>query len=164
MKSPLEIIRDWFDALPEKVSGNLGYFCVIRLTANYSTDQDGTEAYREWLGTPLDSFRHIGRAVFACALIDYIMEEQGDPRHWEKSLDFQLNMLESDLTPDTKQTANRMLPKHPQIREAWLEAATKWRQLRSSTLSYDALRTWEDYMLLGVFSGFMESSKEPPEA
>lgn len=143
MKLPLELIADWFNSLPETVRGNLAFFCVIRLMPYDPLRQESPELYREWLGAKLDYFQHVGRTVSACALIDYIMEEQGDPHHWDESLELQLDMMESDLTPDAKQTVNAMLPNHPQIRADWLEAAARWRQLRSSMLGYDAIHAWE---------------------
>jgi hypothetical protein len=160
MKPPLKIIRAWIDGLPEAVSNQLKFFCAGKLLDHDKlalADEPGARfragaEFRDWLSVKLWYTEHVGRTLAVCAVIDYIMMDQGSEHWWEYNLFLQLTMVDSGHQPrDLRSHINAGLPTHSVFKEEWLGAADSWARLRETELSYVALQQWEATHVLRKF-------------
>lgn len=141
LNPPLPILTAWLRGLPSLVSGQLSFFVLVQLgQGDHETD---AERLLQWLEEELPAEQHAGRAVCACALVDYHMEEFGRPGKWDEMQEMQLTLVEADLPPEARGDLNEMLGSHDARRGQWLAASDSWWQLRARSLANDSIRVWE---------------------
>jgi hypothetical protein len=145
MEPPLKTILIWINGLPKDVSEQLKLFCAAKLLNNDTLLlSDSEEEFCDFLNGRLWCMEHVGRALAVCAVIDYIMMEQGNEKWWENNLNSHLTIVDSgDQPPGIRSRINKGLPKHPAFKDQWLMAADAWAKLRETELSYVALHKFE---------------------
>ena len=153
-KNPLDLVREWVGALREPVAGTLKGFVAVRVT------NDEKELFFErrwldkWLSEKLSYFQHVGRTLLVRGIIDYVMDEWGTEEFWEEARERNLMMVDTGSVPrELRETVNERLPEIPKSRDAWLAAASSWREFRKDVLSNESLRRWEHAMELRYASG-----------
>lgn len=138
---PLFVIADWFRDLPDLVAEQLAFFMTAHL--GLPDEGDPVAALAAWLKQPLAIEPHAGRAVAACALVDYHLEESGRAETWEETRNLQLDMVEVDDNPEIRSAVNRDLGQHEWRRDQWMAAAASWWPLRAAALDNETIRAWE---------------------
>lgn len=146
-KNPLDLVREWVGELQEPVAGTLKGFVAVKVTNDEKELFFETGWLDRWLSEKLCYFRHVGRTLFVRGLIDYVMDEWGTEAFWEAATERNLMMVDTGWVPkELRTTVNETLPQLPKSREAWLAAATSWREFREAVLSNQSLREWEREM------------------
>ena len=144
--NPFAIIRDFYRALPDDVKTMMSYFTLSRLTEyDCLGDPIGQmEKYLEQRNTLMD----LGTILSLRAAIDFVFLTQGDPEHWDETINWQLDMVDDgSITSSMRDTLHRNLPSLPDRKQRWLDAFELWTKLRDSDLSDDSLLLWDNKVL-----------------
>jgi hypothetical protein len=144
-KPPLETLALWYAEQSTEIMARIA-LTSRRLRGlpvpEHLTPKNLAVVYHAWLGEPLPPPAQAGKAVMACALIDFDMEEFGRAETWEDMLGTQLDLVERVPAGDFKALLNRQLGEHGERRELWMSAAQSWWKLRAMELHSDSIRVW----------------------
>jgi hypothetical protein len=143
LDAPLKIICGWFDSLDQYTRENI----VSSIAFYLSNTEESSEVkarFFEVLNADMDYHKEVGKALSFVAIVDYILDEQGDPIHWENILNTHLDIVDSDADKGTKSIINENLPTLPDKKESYLKAAKSWKQLRETSLDTVVIRVWEE--------------------
>lgn len=155
--SPLETLATWYCFQPPEIQGRIAFESFrlrgLKLHAGVISE------YRVWLDHVLPAREHCGRALVACALIDFQMLEYGSIEAWDEVMRVQLDLIEREVPSDIRALLNRQLGEHSARRSQWLMAARGWQTLRSQELHHDCIRQW----MLGQIKEGDGSSKSTGE-
>jgi hypothetical protein len=144
--NPLSIIRDFYRGLPDDVKSMMSHFTLSRLT-EFDLLGDGAEQMEEYLKQD-DTLRDLGTVLSIRAAIDFVFLIQGDKEHWDKAINWQLDMVDDGrIRSSMRDTLHRNLPLLPDRKQRWLQAFESWKKIRDSDLSDDSLLLWDDRFL-----------------
>jgi hypothetical protein len=125
MEAPLEIIEEWFTKLHPSVLCALNFSSMANPT---ELGLDGEAAFIAWLSPrlPLTPYRHMTRALSACALLDLAMAAcVADSRAERVFSDLSAHSAENDRNAERLEAS-----------------AASWWALRESELSHASILAW----------------------
>ena len=153
---PLQIFSDWLGSQPKEVGDKIALVVGCAVLPNVDTGigflrftLKSKEMVNAWLAQDTEhGMQQVARALMVRELVSLMVFRNSETTDdWEQQADERKGMLEAaktlgydHLTPELE--AN--VPERPGRREEWMAAAQSWRQLRSSSLSDEALEAWFD--------------------
>ena len=151
MNNPIEALLEWFNLVNEDHQEEIATLILTRLPYMDYKPNDG-EAISDfivWLEEETKPELIVGQVIIARELINYLIEDRGNPLSWNFPMDIFLKVLRDEEEDDHAKTFARdnlmILPKH---KNAWLETASSWKKVCRSALSNKALRDWERINLM----------------
>jgi|GEM_PF-5229213 len=144
--NPLSLIRDFYRGLPDDVKSMMSHFTLSRLT-EFDLLGNAAAQMEEYLKQS-DTLRDLGTVLSIRAAIDFVFLTQGDEEHWNKSINWQLDLVDDgSITSSMRDTLHSNLPLLPDRKQRWLDAFDSWKTIRDSDLSDDSLLRWDDRFL-----------------
>lgn len=151
MVNPSEALLEWFNLINEDHQEEIAILVLTRLPyMDYRPNEgEAISDFRVWLEEETKPELVVGQVLIARSMIDYLIEDRGNPLSWNFPMDLFLKVLQDDEeTEPAKKFARNNLEVLPKHKNAWLETATSWRKLVRNVLSNKMLRDWERMNLM----------------
>ena len=151
MQNPIEALLEWFETVNEDHQEEIATLILTRLPYMdyHPKEGEAISDFRIWLQEETKPELIVGQVLIARELINYLIEDRGNPLSWNFPMDIFLKMLSDDEEDDHAKMVARdnlmVLPKH---KNAWLETASSWKKACRNALSNKVLRDWERMNLM----------------
>lgn len=139
--NPFQILREYYTAQTDYVRGRLAMECLYRLSDDSAVESDSRMLE---LLTPRTQLRDLGTVLSVRALFDFSFLTLGDEEHWERAIDWQLDLVDSaKASPEMRNRLHEVLPSLPQRKAECLQAARNWETVRGQ-ISDERLLEWDN--------------------
>ena len=151
MQNPIEALLEWFNLVNEDHQEEIATLILTRLPYMDYKPKEGEAIsdFQIWLEEETKPELIVGQVLIARELINYLIEDRGNPLSWNFPMDIFLKMLSDDDEDAYAKMVARdnlmILPKH---KNAWLETASSWKKVCRNALSNKVLRDWERMNLM----------------
>lgn len=150
---PLEILKDFYSSQHPYVRERLAMESLWRLE-EIPLDNPKDEAVILHLTPSSSGLKDLGTVLTFRAMFDWSFRTLGDDDHWQKTIDWQLDLVDSGgISSGMRNGLHSQLPALPERRQASLEASKEWNALRRAGLSDNALAEWEYQQFLKLGRG-----------
>ncbi|MCU1277071.1 MAG: hypothetical protein JWM53_617 [bacterium] len=159
--TPLETILERIERQPPEVRAEIKGRVVMLLPPDWlqhgdeSDDLDGPPLFDARIaGKPAHVGAATGVALLLSTIIDFVMIGRDTRESWRTTRDLLERMIADGNAAGkpAPPSANEMLLKHDLNSRRWIRAADEWKELRSSSVSVSAIRSW---MADTVSQGYM---------
>lgn len=146
MVNPSEALLEWFNLINEDHQEEIATLVLTRLPYMDYKPKEGEAIsdFQVWVQEETKPELIVGQVLIARSMIDFLIEDRGNPLSWNIPIDLFLKVLndedEEDAAKDFARDNLMVLPKH---KNAWMETASSWRKLVRNVLSNKMLRDWE---------------------
>ncbi|KWC88861.1 hypothetical protein [Burkholderia cepacia] len=158
MKTPMQVMAEWFEALPEEVQTHAGFLMYVGIAdligdKEYQLGNAPDKAFLAWLkDSPSGNLGALTKTLLAREHIRFTMiDGVCTQKNWDEALASNQWLLDHfEDHPDAermKETPRQMIADIPRRSSVFIKAGDEWRTNVASYVSDEAIRKWHEAAL-----------------